>query len=125
MAEIRVEIAQAVASFRFNEAEMIKMLNSPEGPVFRDLERRAIKVQNSAKLHATDRPGPRVRTGRLRGSITHRLGRDAQGPYADIGTAVHYAPFVELGHDVVRGGRVVGHAPAYPFLRPALLTAAV
>lgn len=120
MASIKVEIAEAVKTFRFNEAEMTRLLTGPNGPVYRDLEKRAIRVQNSAKLHATDRPGPRVRTGRLRGSITHRLGKDARGPYADIGTAVHYAPFVELGHNIVRGGVVVGRAPAYPFLRPAL-----
>ncbi len=120
MTTVRVEIEQAIATFQINEAELVAYLNGPQGPVYRDLEKRAIRVQNSAKLHATDRPGPRVRTGRLRGSITHRLGHDERGPYADIGTNVHYAPFVELGHNIVRGGRIVGRAPPYPFLRPAL-----
>lgn len=123
MAGIRAEIAEAIKTFRFNEAELRAFLTGPESPIFRDLQRRAILVQNAAKLNASGRPGPNVRTGRLRGSITHRLGRDAQGPYAEIGTAVHYALYVEMGHNIVRGGSVVGRAPAYPFLRPALLAA--
>lgn len=118
---IRLEIKAAVNEFQVNRAELERLLTSgPDAPLNRDLARRAIRVQNSAKAHATDRPGPQVRTGRLRGSITWRLGRDAIGPYADVGTAVHYALFVEMGHRVVRAGRVVGHAPPYPFLRPAL-----
>lgn len=117
---IQAEIAAAVRTFRIDEAALKAHLEGPQGPVMGDLAKRAIRVQNSAKLHATDRPGPRVRTGRLRGSITWRLGHDARGPFADVGTNVHYAPFVENGHDIVRGGRVVGHARAYPFMRPAL-----
>jgi Bacteriophage HK97-gp10, putative tail-component len=122
--DIRAEIRAAASSFRVNEAQLTRLLTSgPESPVFRQLARRAIRVTNAAKLHATDRPGPRVRTGRLRGSITWRLGRDSLSPYADVGSAVHYAVYVELGHRVVRRGAVVGHAPAYPYLRPALLSA--
>lgn len=119
--QIRLEIKAALDSFRVNQAELERMLTSgPDAPVNRELVKRAIRVQNSAKQHATSRPGPMVRTGRLRGSITWRLGRDARSPYVDVGTAVHYAIFVELGHRIVRGGAVVGYAPPYPFLRPAL-----
>lgn len=119
--QIRLEIEAAVAQFQVNRAALEEALvRSPQSPVNRELVRRAIRVTNSAKQHATDRPGPRVRTGRLRGSITWALGRDARSPYVDVGTAVHYAIYVELGHNVVRGGAIVGHAPAYPFLRPAL-----
>lgn len=85
-----------------------------------DLSQRAIRVESAAKTNATGRPGPNVRTGRLRGSITWKTGSDEQGPYVDIGTNVEYAAAVELGHEIVRNGRVVGHAPAYPYLRPAL-----
>lgn len=109
--QIRVEIDAAHSKFRFNEAAMRELLRGPTGAVMRDLARRAIRIESSAKQHATGRPGPNVITGRLRGSITWRLGEDFLGPYADIGTAVHYAPFVELG---------TSRAPAYPFLRPAL-----
>lgn len=101
-------------AFRINEAEYRRITTGPHGPVFRDLTRRALKVEAAAKHNATRRPGPMVRTGRLRGSITWRPGVDALGPYVDIGTAVEYAPFVELG---------TSRAPAYPFLRPALAAA--
>jgi phage gpG-like protein len=111
---IRVEIDAAHVRFRIHESALRELLRGPSGPVMRDLARLAVRVESSAKMHATGRPGPKVRTGRLRGSITWRLGEDYLGPYADIGTAVHYAPFVELG---------TSRAPAYPFLRPALLAA--
>lgn len=103
-----IEVRAALERFRFNEAEYRHLLRFDVG---KDLVRRAIRVESSAKEHATHRPGPNVQTGRLRGSITWRLGVDATSPYADIGSAVVYAPYVELG---------TSRAPAYPFLRPAL-----
>lgn len=77
----------------------------------RDLARRAIQVESAAKVNASGRPGPNVRTGRLRASISWRLGEDYLGLYADIGSNVEYAGYVENGTD---------RAPAYPFLKPAL-----
>lgn len=77
----------------------------------RDLAQRAIRVESAAKVNASGRPGPNVRTGRLRSSISWRLGEDALGLYADIGSNVFYAGYVEEGTD---------RAPSYPFLRPAL-----
>lgn len=90
-----------------------------DGPVMDDLIARAIRVEAAAKQNATERPGPKVRTGRLRGSITWQANRGPV-PSVDIGSNVVYAPFVEEGHNVVRGGVVVGRAPAYPYLRPGL-----
>jgi phage gpG-like protein len=107
--QLRAEIASAT-SFRFNEWELKRLLGAG-GPIAQDIVKRAIRVESSAKEHATGRPGPNVRTGRLRGSITWRLGQDGEGVYADIGSAVHYAPYVELG---------TSRMPAYPYLRPAL-----
>lgn len=107
---IGIQISRNIAAFRFNESELNHLLRGKTGPVCRDLVKRAIKVESAAKRNATGRPGPNVDTGRLRGSITWRLGVD-HSPYVDIGTAVFYAPFVELG---------TSRAPAYPFLRPAL-----
>lgn len=108
--------------FEWNSAAFTELLN---GPVMQDLTMRAIRVEAAAKQNATERPGPRVRTGRLRGSITWHQNPASAGqmPSVDIGTAVVYAPFVELGHNVVRGGRVVGYAPPRPFLRPSLESA--
>lgn len=116
-AAIRQEIQISLAAFHFNEAGLRAMLM---GPVTRDLVRRAIRVENQAKRNASSAPpsvpgqGPAVRTGRLRGSITWRLGADFQSPFVDIGSAVFYAPFVELG---------TSRMAARPFLRPALESA--
>lgn len=74
-----------------------------------DLQRLAIRVQNEGrKLAAVD-------TGRMRSSIQHVMGRDSTGPWADVGTNVVYAPFVEFG---------TSRSAAQPFMRPALLLAA-
>jgi HK97 gp10 family phage protein len=98
-------------TFRFYESQLTELLKGPEGAVGRDLQRRAIRVEGRAKMNASGRPGPRVRTGRLRSSITHQLGRDSRGLYADIGSNVEYAKYLEFG---------TSRMPPYPFLRPAL-----
>lgn len=73
-----------------------------------DLSRLGLIVQNEArKLCPVD-------TGRLRSSIQHQPGRDARGPYVDVGTNVEYAPFVEYG---------TSRTWAQPYMRPALLLA--
>jgi hypothetical protein len=51
----------------------------------------------------------------LRASISWRLGEDAEGLYADIGSNVEYAYWVEMGSD---------RMSARPYLRPALPAAA-
>ena len=81
------------------------LLHSPLGPVARAIERRAIRVQSRAtELCPVD-------TGRLRASIHHVLGVDAEGVYADVGSNVEYAAYVELG---------TRNMDPQPFLRPAL-----
>ena len=83
----------------------------------------ALVVEGQAKQNATGRPGPRVRTGRLRASITHKIINPA---LARVGTNVFYAPFVEFGHRQQPGQfvpplqrrLVADFAPAYPFLGP-------
>lgn len=118
-AAIRAEIQVSMEAFRWNEAGYRELL---QGPIYRDLIRRAIRVEAAAKQIATASPpsvpggGPAVRTGRLRGSITWRPGQDALSPYVDVGSAVFYAPFVELGTRFMA---------ARPFLRPALEVARV
>jgi HK97 gp10 family phage protein len=74
-----------------------------------DLERFALDVQNRARELCP------VDTGRLRSSVIHTMGTDEHGPYADIGTNVEYAPYVEFG---------TSHSAAQPYLRPALHEAA-
>lgn len=73
--------------------------------VIRDLTRRTVRVEGAAKRLAP------VDTGRLRASITHEVGKDAQGPVGIVGSDVSYAPHQEFGTRFQRGT---------PFLRPAL-----
>ena len=96
----------------WNQVEYERMLRSPQGDVARDLLRRGLLVQAAAKNFATGYGGgPKVRTGRLRSSISTTLGEDSLGAYADVGTNVSYGGFVELGTRYMR---------ARPYLRPAL-----
>lgn len=105
------QVGADIASFRWNEHNLTELLHGTHGPVIRDLVRRGILVEASAKQHASGRPGPNVQSGRLRASITWRLGEDAASPYVDIGTNVEYGGFVEEG---------TRYMPAYPYLRPGL-----
>jgi phage gpG-like protein len=96
----------------WNAAEALELLRGPHGPVARDLARRAIRIEAAAKGFASGHNGgPHVRTNRLRSSITWTIGDDVVGLYADIGTNVEYAAYVELG---------TSRAKPYPYLRPAL-----
>lgn len=115
--QIQLEITAALESFRWNEAGYREMLQTD---VMRDLVRRAIRVESAAKRIATGPSpsppghGPGVVTGRLRGSITWRPGEDGVSPYVDVGSAVEYAPYLELG---------TSRMAARPFLRPSLESA--
>lgn len=96
----------------FHEAALAAILSGPSGGVARDLAQRAVRVESQAKVNASGGPpGPNVRTGRLRSSITHQIAQDSQSVYADIGSNVTYAGFVELGTRFMS---------ARPYLRPAL-----
>lgn len=94
-----------MADFRWDRAALHAIFESPTGPVAKELERRAIKVEAAAKRLCP------VDTGRLRSSITHETGSDAGGLVARVGTNVAYGVYVELG---------THRATAQPFLRPAL-----
>lgn len=136
IAAVRVDAEVLASQFRFQSVQLQALLR---GPVMKNLTRRALRVEAAAKRNATARPGPKVRTGRLRASITWRPGGDSLSPYVDIGSSVHYAPFVEEGHGntphafplLTPGGKFTGQfgyvsakrTPAYPFLRPALAAA--
>lgn len=101
-----------------------RLFTGPQGGIARDLARRAIKVQNQAKLNASggqvpnannpEGRGPNVDTGRLRSSITFEIREDALGLHARVGTNVEYGYYLETG---LRNGAT------YPFLVPALSAA--
>lgn len=112
----------------FDQAALRALLSSSE--VAADLERRAIKVENRVKallstpgqgrtyrrrgiVHRASAPGapPAVDTGQLRQSITHKLGKDTAGLYADVGTNLEKARYLETG---------TSRMAARPFLAPAL-----
>ncbi len=87
--------------------------------------RAALAVERQAKMNASGRPGPMVRGGRLRSSITTDIESYTK---AKVGTNVFYAPYVEFGHKQhpgqfvppLRKRLVADFAPAYPFLYPAV-----
>jgi hypothetical protein len=84
---------------RLDQAALDRLLNSPDGPVGKDLARRTVQVETAAKRLCP------VDTGRLRSSITHSIEADSRGLAGIVGTDVDYAEPVEL---------------TQPFLRPAL-----
>lgn len=98
------------------------LLNGPNGPVARDLAKRAIRVESAAKLLLNNpypppsSPGssPHKRSGRLQTSITWELGEDALGLFAAVGTNVEYGDYLERGTERMQ---------PRPFLQPALQAA--
>jgi Bacteriophage HK97-gp10, putative tail-component len=110
-----------VAEFVPDEEGLRELFEGPNGHVAKVLARAAVLVESQAKLNATgaavegarnpEGRGPRVRTGRLRSSITWVLSTDALGLYARVGTPVRYGYYLETG--LVNGA-------TYPFLKPAL-----
>lgn len=91
-----------------NHVAIEDLLGSKEGPVGRDLLRRARRVETYAKKLAP------VDTDRLRTSIGYSLNRDEKGLFVRIGSEVEYAIYQELGTRYQSGT---------PYLRPALKAA--
>lgn len=54
-------------------------------------------------------------TSELKKSAYQRMNGDLEGIF---GFSKEYAPFVEYGHRIVRGGRQVGFKKANPYLKP-------
>src|ERR1043166_3860483 len=116
----------AVAGFVPNEPGLRSLLMSRHGPVGRDLERRLIACVSLAKVYATGAPtslatnvhrrGPRVRSARLRASITYEIEETSGGLVGRYGTNVRYGYYLETG---LRNG------VTYPFLAPAESAAGV
>lgn len=84
-----------------------KFSRAAESELDRALTTSALMVEADAKKNQT----PHVDTGRLRGSITHRLGGTKDKPFAEVGTNVEYGIYQEFGTSKMK---------ANPFLTPAL-----
>jgi len=66
---------------------------------------------------------PNVITGNLRKSFVYEMMETGVHAKAKVGSTIQnptYPIFVEYGHNIVRGGNVVGYARPYPFVRPAV-----
>ena len=107
MIDITAEVTQVKEDFRKYSVRAVTATQKA-------LLKAALKVEADAKKSFRGRndesiPGlpPRVDTGRLRASITHRLGED----YAEVGTNVEYGERLEFG---------TSRMPPHPFLGPAL-----
>lgn len=112
--------ALGTTRFVYDPSALERVLSSRNGSVARMLVRKCIRVESQAKLNASGRPGPNVRTGRLRSSITWAIvteGATGVGQtriYGRVGSAVYYAGYVERG---------TSRSRAYPYLLPALSAA--
>lgn len=75
----------------------------------------AARVESQAEKNASGRPGPNVRTGNLRRSITSsKVNVGFNGIYSvDVSATMVYARAVELGHPRWKPG------VKYPYLGPA------
>lgn len=109
--EVKFDVDRAIADFRaYNKKAQTNLEKA--------IVRASLQVEASAKQLFKGRddesvPGepPRVQTGRLRASITHRLERSPEGPVGLVGTNVEYAPHLEFG---------TSRMSPHPFLTPAL-----
>jgi hypothetical protein len=73
-----------------------------------------LAVERQAKLNASGRPGPNVRTGNLRRSITTQAMPKGFGTYTvEVRATMVYARAVEFGHPRWKPG------VKYPYLGPA------
>ena len=138
--------------FKVTASGSLNFPNSGEvaAAISRALMKIGINIANQATQNADGRPGPIVRSGRLRSSLNYRdrpqvVEMGAGGLSVIVGTNVEYAPRIEMGYRGPEGvkahtrtirqafGRSISprdvqvsaftrqaNAPAYPFLRPAV-----
>jgi HK97 gp10 family phage protein len=94
-----------VRDIRIFPNQLAELLNDEQQVVGKHLYKLGISSERTAKVLVP------VRTGRLRSSITTALRKDSRGLYAEIGSNVHYARWVEEG---------TRHQRPQPYLRPAV-----
>ncbi len=102
---------KAIADFKFYQ-------NGAQKAVKDAINTSAINVQRKAKENATQRPGPKVRSGVLRSSIHAKFAGEDDYTWK-VFTNVEYAMRIEFGfRDTDSRGRKYNQR-AYPFLHPA------
>lgn len=90
-------MASALGGIRWFDHILDATLKGRNGPVLRELVRRAQPVVNQARRNTSgENGGPNVDTGRLRGSVAWEIGEDAGGAFVAIGTNVYYGAILEL-----------------------------
>lgn len=122
----------------FDDTALEHLLNDPEGPVARDLERRALQVEAAqirllshhgtgriykrrGRTHQASAPGrpPAVDTGHLRATVGHHVHQEpGVGLVADIGSGANPAvPGTKVAEWTEYGTR---NMEPRPWLRPSL-----
>jgi hypothetical protein len=86
-----------VAYVKLNDAEIQRLLRSPQGPVAMDLIRRSNRVVNQAKRLCP------VDEGRLRSSLASELRQDRGDLVARVGTNLDYGLFIHEGTGIYAG----------------------
>lgn len=92
-----------------NTHELEQLLNSPSGPVAKDLMRRGLKVASAAKQNLNRTPR-RVNTGALRADIHPELGTVNGKIALRVGTGKKYAAWVHDGTGL--------YGPRHAVIRP-------
>ena len=97
-ADFNAQVKEAQAEFRRYSARARSDLDKTVLKYALIVERTAKSVFKGSKDQSVYNEPPRVQTGRLRNSITHRTTRTSSGFFeAEIGTNVEYATDVEFG----------------------------
>lgn len=112
--DIQKEINDAVQDFRRYNAKVFTNLEKVINTAALQVERDAKKLFKGRNDDSVPGEPPRVDTGRLRASITHRLtSKVGKASYAEVGTNVEYGPYLEFGTSRSKGKK-------HPFMTPAL-----
>lgn len=100
-----------MAEFILYPDNLDRALTDRSGPIGLWLAEAVVRVESQAKVNASGRPGPIVRTGRLRGGIYPHVELEPTGLVGKVTSPVEYSGYVETG---------TSRSRPYPFLRPAL-----
>jgi phage gpG-like protein len=111
--DIKKEIDDAVQDFRRYNSKVFTNLEKVINTAALQVERDAKKLFKGRNDESVNGEPPRVDTGRLRASITHRLtSKIGKASYAEVGTNVEYASDLEFGNSKRKW--------KHPFMTPAL-----